>query len=279
MSIETIEQLNGAVQRSRNFAIGVMALFVVGYGFWFWGVNGQFLSGDVSDWGVFGDFIGGILNPLIAYLAFYWLTKSIVMQRSELEQARESFIDQLNMTRKESVRVQLQEYMAEEEENLTGFLDIAFSPFNFSFDNDRNVVGISSFEQLKGLFKGDSVLERKDFLSILNGQINTTYGGKDANNYFHWNSFNRLLKNIRVHILRLADYVLMFVKVCEIYGVADKKLELLAGYIFEAYEIGAIGLEEYNKIVDQINAARGSSWGRYSQFREFLEKENSALEK
>ncbi|EYT17860.1 putative phage abortive infection protein [Acinetobacter sp. 1000160] len=41
-----------------------------------------------GDWGTFGDFVGGTLNPLLAALAFYWLTSSIRLQLQELRDTR-----------------------------------------------------------------------------------------------------------------------------------------------------------------------------------------------
>lgn len=45
---------------------------------------------DADKWGQFGDFFGGILNPLVAFAAFYWLTQSVKIQKTELELAREA---------------------------------------------------------------------------------------------------------------------------------------------------------------------------------------------
>ena len=49
------------------------------------------LTTDPTDWGSFGDYIGGILNPFIALFAFYWLTSSIRTQVKELTDSREQF--------------------------------------------------------------------------------------------------------------------------------------------------------------------------------------------
>ncbi|MDO7412635.1 putative phage abortive infection protein [Acinetobacter baumannii] len=48
---------------------------------------------DVKDaaqhWGPVGDFFGGILNPIFALFAFYWLTYSVRLQIKELKETRE----------------------------------------------------------------------------------------------------------------------------------------------------------------------------------------------
>ena len=41
-------------------------------------------------WGQFGDFFGGVLNPVISAAAFYWLATSILLQKAELSETREA---------------------------------------------------------------------------------------------------------------------------------------------------------------------------------------------
>jgi hypothetical protein len=49
----------------------------------------QFLLSPRQDhWGQFGDFVGGLLNPLVALFAFYWLTESVRIQKQELSATR-----------------------------------------------------------------------------------------------------------------------------------------------------------------------------------------------
>lgn len=53
--------------------------------FYFANFNDQFSSNN-GDWGTFGDYIGGILNPIIAAFAFYLIAKSYELQKIELKQ-------------------------------------------------------------------------------------------------------------------------------------------------------------------------------------------------
>jgi len=46
------------------------------------------LSNDNGDWGTFGDYVGGILNPVIAGFAFYLIAKTYELQKRELEATR-----------------------------------------------------------------------------------------------------------------------------------------------------------------------------------------------
>lgn len=73
------------------WAIGSLAFLMLfayfvkfsGYGF----------SEKQDDWGVLGDYIGGVLNPAISLAALYWLTRSIVLQKRELQESRKALLD------------------------------------------------------------------------------------------------------------------------------------------------------------------------------------------
>lgn len=68
------------------------AVLVLAYFGWFWErpVN----KTDPGAWGTFGDFMGGLLNPLVAFLALFWLTQSIQIQRRELRETRAALDEQ-----------------------------------------------------------------------------------------------------------------------------------------------------------------------------------------
>lgn len=71
------------------FVIAVVVIIVLGvYLFNFFPQSGG-VSKQVEDWGQFGDYIGGVLNPFMAFGAFYWLTRSVSIQRQELEATRD----------------------------------------------------------------------------------------------------------------------------------------------------------------------------------------------
>ncbi|QMV72979.1 hypothetical protein HS961_09070 [Comamonas piscis] len=44
-------------------------------------------------WSALGTFIGGVLGPLVAFAAFYWLTESVKIQRVELKKAHEALME------------------------------------------------------------------------------------------------------------------------------------------------------------------------------------------
>lgn len=65
----------------------VVALVVVTSYFYQFGVYP--LSIENTDWGTFGDFVGGTLNPFFAFMAFLALLTTIKIQSNELELTRE----------------------------------------------------------------------------------------------------------------------------------------------------------------------------------------------
>jgi large-conductance mechanosensitive channel len=65
------------------FVICFIVLIIVGFYFY---NNG--LSKDNDVWGAFGDYVGGILNPIIAAFAFYLIAKTYELQKTELEETR-----------------------------------------------------------------------------------------------------------------------------------------------------------------------------------------------
>ncbi len=58
----------------------------------------QNLSADAGNWGVFGDYVGGILNPVIAAFAFYLIAKTYELQKRELKLSTDAINDQVKIS-------------------------------------------------------------------------------------------------------------------------------------------------------------------------------------
>lgn len=88
------EQEPDKLERYANhsvWAIGVLAfLMLFAY---FVKFSGTGFSENQADWGVLGDYIGGVLNPAISLAALYWLTRSIILQKRELQESRQALRD------------------------------------------------------------------------------------------------------------------------------------------------------------------------------------------
>ncbi|HAV2819125.1 putative phage abortive infection protein [Acinetobacter baumannii] len=79
-----LKKIEKQIMWSIIIAALLITLVLVSYFFHF---HGSF-NADQDKWGTFGDFVGGTLNPVLAALAFYWLTSSIRLQIQELRDTR-----------------------------------------------------------------------------------------------------------------------------------------------------------------------------------------------
>ncbi len=61
------------------------------------------LSVNNTDWGVFGDYIGGTLNPLISGSAIYWIIKTYNLQKKELFESRTILQGQSEALKKQNI--------------------------------------------------------------------------------------------------------------------------------------------------------------------------------
>ena len=73
------------------YVLGAFAISIVlTYFQWFRAELNFPLSKDPAVWGQFGDFVGGVLNPICAYMAFVWLVRSYALQKTELAETRDA---------------------------------------------------------------------------------------------------------------------------------------------------------------------------------------------
>lgn len=85
---ETKDQLDARVRIWKRVLFGVAACLVGAYLIYFGLILGQKAATDADKWGQFGDFVGGLLNPIVAFAAFFWLTESVKLQKQELADTR-----------------------------------------------------------------------------------------------------------------------------------------------------------------------------------------------
>ncbi len=123
MDTKKIEnQIKWATWLAIAFIIVIPAVYVV----WFYGVNEFQVSTDSAIWGTFGDFVGGILNPLIAILAFYWLTQSVLIQKTELSETQKVL--------KETEKAQREQAITQEKKRFEDTFFSLLSQLNAVFD-------------------------------------------------------------------------------------------------------------------------------------------------
>lgn len=68
------------------------------------------VSVDNGDWGTFGDFFGGILNPVIASFALYWLITSVNLQIQELKKTNEALEKTVETAEKQQNQASIQNF-------------------------------------------------------------------------------------------------------------------------------------------------------------------------
>ena len=76
------------LKKLNGLAWVAIILFVITTSLYFYNFHGVF-STLKSDWGTFGDFMGGTLNPLFAFLSLIAIIYTISIQTQELEYSRE----------------------------------------------------------------------------------------------------------------------------------------------------------------------------------------------
>lgn len=81
-------QLARAVERGRALVLAIFIFFLLMYCWTVLAGKINFQEDTAAKFGQFGDFIGGMLNPVVAFAALYWLTRSILLQKQELTETR-----------------------------------------------------------------------------------------------------------------------------------------------------------------------------------------------
>lgn len=120
------KSLDSRIKVAKNIAITLIVVIPSVYFIWFFVVNNQSLSIDSSIWGTFGDFVGGILNPIIALFAFYWLTQSVLIQKKELSETQNVL--------KETEKVQKDQAITQEKKRFEDTFHSLLSQFNIVFE-------------------------------------------------------------------------------------------------------------------------------------------------
>ncbi|WP_313334029.1 hypothetical protein [Comamonas sp.] len=87
-SSEQLVQLERKVRTWKWWVAGFAVCLVATYLIYFGVHLGQSAATDASTWGTFGDFVGGLMNPVVAFAAFFWLTESVKIQKQELADTR-----------------------------------------------------------------------------------------------------------------------------------------------------------------------------------------------
>jgi len=125
-------------------------LLLIVLSIYFFNFNNGF-STDKEDWGTFGDFIGGTLNPLFAFLSLFAIIYTIKIQTQELEYTRE----ELQATKEELSKSRIAQEEQSEAFKIQN-LSISQQTFENTFfkllEHHNELIG-EFYVEAKGLYK------------------------------------------------------------------------------------------------------------------------------
>lgn len=96
-----LAKIDKSIRRANKAVMLWMGLWATVYFGWFFYNRGIQPPLAAASWGVMGDFFGGFLNPVVAYFAFFWLTKSVRLQKEELAETRQALSEAANAQREQ----------------------------------------------------------------------------------------------------------------------------------------------------------------------------------
>ena len=130
-----LEKLERQVKWSRVIAVLIGTVVIGAYSLNFYNSN---LSPSTDSWGQFGDYIGGILNPIIAYLALYWLTQSVLLQKQELADTKQALRDSADAQTKQERHAEVTAKINANNALLVSYnADISYIRSNLEFVNSQ----------------------------------------------------------------------------------------------------------------------------------------------
>lgn len=139
------EKLEKSVKIAKNISIAVIFLVPFSYFCWFYLENQQPISLSSADWGAFGSFFGGVLSPVIALFAFYWLTQSILIQKKELSATQNVLV--------ETEKVQKAQALTQEKKRFEDTFHSLLGQFNIVFESLNETIIIHNKPQASKIKK------------------------------------------------------------------------------------------------------------------------------
>lgn len=94
-SLEKPQDYNNLLKTTNPWVVvGIFLTLVVAYSIVFY-IDNSPANDNSSSLGTLGDFVGGLLNPLLAFMALMWLRASVQIQKQELSEAKSVFEKQI----------------------------------------------------------------------------------------------------------------------------------------------------------------------------------------
>ncbi len=88
MNKKSSQTADGVVKLLYGIVCSAVVVVFAVFSFYFYKFGAYSLSADRGDWGTFGDYLGGTLNPILSFFGLIALLLTIVLQGKELELTR-----------------------------------------------------------------------------------------------------------------------------------------------------------------------------------------------
>ena len=120
------------LERGLLIMIGSLAVVVVGVFFWNFFFTNQILSSDIAQWGQFGDYFGGTLNPIIGLVTAYFAYQAY--QNTKVSAQQQKFVATVELFMK--------------------IYDIKFTGIRYEINPGHELVGEAACERIARELKG-----------------------------------------------------------------------------------------------------------------------------
>ncbi|MDX2469378.1 MAG: hypothetical protein QNL04_02245 [SAR324 cluster bacterium] len=124
--------------------LGLLAFATALYSYWDrFHQKGIGLSTNTNTWGVFGDYIGGVMNPILSFFALIALLETIRIQRIELEATREELKQNRQVAKDQLTHFQ----QIEERESIETYIRLNEQKINDELQ--KHIVFLGNAQKLK----------------------------------------------------------------------------------------------------------------------------------
>jgi hypothetical protein len=253
-----------------------LCMFVVVLAFYLYHFHTQVISEDVTKWGVFGDFIGGTLNPFLSFLALVILLRTFAMQKTELDLQREELKDT-----KELLRLQTQTQIKQRFESTFFELlnvhnqilsEITKEPIPIKTDSaDKKNLGETGAKIFDSVNKKWDKITNKSILNKMIFEINYFYDSDECE-HKEIQSLEMAYNNLKEYALYQVNYfhalfsLLQFVSKLnseddEIF-YANIIKSVLNDPVFRLLAIYAYKNEEYKRLIERYSIFEMASFNK-----------------
>lgn len=242
------------------WVIGIVAIAIIA------GVFGAYISkfsdhawGGPTEWGMFGDYVGGLANPLLSFLtifllivSLYYQTQELAATREELAQSREAMqqANQLHdnnlvLQSRNNLRHQIERHF---NETMSEFMACADESFDIQTENGPEETTINKYT--------DILSKRENHVDAYERRIvesNQNWNNEDWNTaaFYQREMFKKTAQAL-ASLIEFSDSELLLIPAFELFNEAKELMEFSG--IYDASELDPIeaqidySIEKRNKM-------------------------------